>query len=306
MTPSHRDGCSPIRACTRTAQRTIEPVAFDCVRFIIVRSGSAILCSEFGTRQANVGDVVVVAAATLCGAEPEGSVTTTTLYLDRDYLVDQVFWRYAGQLTDRLHAKQFLDSRYADAAQILRLGEERAGVLMPWLDELAALSADGLLTERFYRAESLVLAILDLTVPNLKVTACWPAGAQSDAKCSRHYRGLALRDEARRGAKLLREDLERRWTLRDLAGTLHLSISQLDRVFVAGFGKPPIAYLTMLRAERMAHLLRATDLPVSAIARQVGWSDADFASRQFRRRVGVTPTRYRAMSQSGRRCAVPG
>lgn len=33
----------------------------------------------------------MLAANTLCGAEPEGWITTTTLYLDRDYVIDQVY-----------------------------------------------------------------------------------------------------------------------------------------------------------------------------------------------------------------------
>lgn len=57
----------------------IEPIAFDYVKFIIVRAGSALLFSEFGARHVNLGDVVVLAANTLCGAEPEGWVTTTGL-----------------------------------------------------------------------------------------------------------------------------------------------------------------------------------------------------------------------------------
>ncbi|WP_269779067.1 helix-turn-helix domain-containing protein [Propioniciclava soli] len=64
------------------------------------------------------------------------------------------------------------------------------------------------------------------------------------------------------------------------------------------FGKSPIAYLTMLRTERMAGLLRATDTPIAVIAREVGWGDPDFAARQFRRSVGVTPREYRAMIRS--------
>lgn len=126
--------------------------------------------SEFGTRHVNVGDLIVLAANTLCGAEPEGWVTTTTLYLDRDYVIDQVFWQYAEQFTDRLDAKAFLDARYAEPAQVVRLGEDRAGLLMPWLDELTALSADGLAPERFYRAQSLLFAILDVIVPRISVT----------------------------------------------------------------------------------------------------------------------------------------
>jgi len=68
-------------------------------------------------------------------------------------------------------------------------------------------------------------------------------------------------------------------------------------VFVDAFGKSPIAYLTMLRTEWMAGLLRTTDRPVAVIAREVGWGDADFAARQFRRSVWVTPSKYRAISR---------
>jgi AraC family transcriptional regulator len=31
-------------------------------------------------------------------------VTTTTLYLDRDYVIDQVFWQFAEHFTDRPRA----------------------------------------------------------------------------------------------------------------------------------------------------------------------------------------------------------
>lgn len=84
----------------------------------------------------------------------------------------------------------------------------------------------------------------------------------------------------------------------ELAQEVHLSKSQVGRVFVEAYGKSPIAYLTMLRAERMADLLRATDAPIALVAREVGWSDPDFAARQFRRSIGMTPSRYRAMTRS--------
>lgn len=67
------------------------PVAYDCVEVIFVRHGSAVLLSEFGEKPVTTGDVVMLGASTLCGSEPEGSITVTTLYLDRDYVIDQVF-----------------------------------------------------------------------------------------------------------------------------------------------------------------------------------------------------------------------
>jgi len=84
----------------------------------------------------------------------------------------------------------------------------------------------------------------------------------------------------------------------DLANEVHLSKSQVGRVFVEAYGKSPIAYLTTLRTERMAGLLRTTDAPIAVIAREVGWDAADFAARQFRRSIGVTPRRYRSLSRS--------
>lgn len=55
----------------------------------------------------------------------------------------------------------------------------------------------------------------------------------------------------------------------------------------------PAANPTMVRTERMARLLRSPLLPIKQIATLVGWADADFAARQCRRGLGVTPTTYR-------------
>ncbi|WP_460781629.1 helix-turn-helix transcriptional regulator [Microbacterium shaanxiense] len=290
----------PVRARTETFHRQVDPVAYDSVKFIVVRSGAARLFSEFGCQNVNVGDVVVLAANTLCGAEPEDWITTTTLYLDRDYVIDQVFWQYAAQFRTRHDASDFLDVHYAEPAQIVRIGEGRAGLLMPWLDELAALSLDGLAPEQFYRAQALLFSVLDLVVPSLKVTGRRESATQRTAVLPsqpRHRQFRPLRDEARHVAQLLSNDRARPWKIPELADEVHLSVSQIRRVFVDAFGKSPIAFLTMLRAERMAELLRSTDLLISSIANEVGWTDPEFAARQFRRSVGVSPSEYRRISR---------
>lgn len=290
---------SPILAKTQTAHAVIEPIAFDCVKFIVVRAGGSRLFSEFGTHHVSVGDVVVLAANTLCGAEPEGWVTTTTLYLDRDYVIDQVFWQYAAQFKDRLDASTFLDVHYAEPAQIVRIGQDKAGLLMPRLDELAMLSAEGLAPERFYRAQALLFGVLDVVVPFLTVTGDRTTMNQRSAVLPsqpRHRQFHPLRMEAHHTARMLLADLARRWKVDDLAEAAHLSTSQLRRVFTEAYGKSPIACLTMLRAERMAYLLKVTESPISVIAMSVGWGDPDFAAQQFRRSIGVTPSEYRRIS----------
>lgn len=109
-----------------------------------------------------LGDVPILAGSTLCGGEPEGHLTVTTVYLDPDSMIDQVFWQYVAVLSDRLHAQQFAETVCTEPAQVVRLGEVRAGMLMPWLDELVALSIDGPAPERFYRMQALLFTVVDV------------------------------------------------------------------------------------------------------------------------------------------------
>lgn len=283
-------------ARTESVYRRRDPIAYDCVKLIFVRAGSVILFSEFGERPAKVGDVVLLAANTLCGAEPEEWVTVTTLYLDRDYVVDQVFWQHAALLTDRLEAKDFIAARYTEPAQVLRLGEDRAGYLMPWLDELGRLSLNGPAPERFYRIQALLFAVLDVVSPFVQTTAVrqTPTQRKTTEPASLALRRFApLRAEARTAAGLLRDQPARRWTLHELAAAVHLSPSQLGRVFVEAYGATPMTYLMTVRAEHLARLLRDTNLPVEQAMAEVGWRSRGHAARLFRQAVGLTPTRYR-------------
>lgn len=266
------------------------------MKLIVIRHGSAILLSDFGQKPVTVGDVIALGANTLCGSEPEGSVTITTLCLDRDYVIDQVFWQYAELLADRMDAQDFADKLYSEPAQILHVGEDRAGILMPWLDELVGLSLDGPAPERFYRMQSLLFAVLDVLTPFVKTTPVRRSPTQRKATRSTSFsprRFGSLRAEARHAAEQLATRPERRWTLREIASAVHLSPSQLGRVFVDTYGKTPMTYLASLRAERLARLLRETDLPIEHAMREVGWHSRGHAARIFRQAVGVTPIRYR-------------
>lgn len=285
-------------ARTRTIRRPIGPVAYDCVRVIVVRDGSAFLFSEFGQQPIKSGDVVLLGANVLCGSEPEGHITVTTVYLDTDYVLDQVRWQYAGFVCDRLDAQGFADAIYSEPAQILRLGEDRAGMLMPWLDELVALSVDGDFVRHYLRIQALWFQVAYVIAPHITVSPVRISPSQRAhirPTLPRDRRFAPLRVEARRAAALLRENPARRWTLDDLAAEVHLSPSRLSSVFVEAYGKTPLAYLTMLRAEHLAKYLHETDLTVAAAMLRVGWHSRSHATRLFRQYVGVTPGHYRQM-----------
>lgn len=101
---------APFDASTATIHRPLGPLAYDCVKVIVVRDGSAFLFSEFGQQIVKPGDVILLGANVLAGSEPEGHITVTTIYLDTDYILDQVRWQYAAYLEDRLDAQEFAEA----------------------------------------------------------------------------------------------------------------------------------------------------------------------------------------------------
>lgn len=77
------------------------------------------------------------------------------------------------------------------------------------------------------------------------------------------------------------------------------------RRFQKAAGMSPLEYVHALRLERAKTLLETTELKLSELAEKVGYEDATFFSRLFRRAVGLTPAEYRRRFGSLRR-AVSG
>lgn len=284
-------------ARTQTVHRPVGPLAYDCVKLIVVRDGSAILFSEFGQKPVRPGDVILLGPHVLCGSEPEGRITVTTIYADTDYMIDQAFWQYASIMHDRLDAPGFVKEAFAEPAQIIRLGEHHTGLLMPWLDELVALSLDRE-GARFHRMQALWFAVIDRIAPHIRVTDHRISVSQRARTTPTHprvRRFAPTRAEAVAVREALANAIDRPWRLSELAESVHLSEKQLTRVFADTYGKTPLAYLTMLRVEEMARLLRETDLTIEQAGRQVGWRSRNRASEAFTQATGITPSRYRKL-----------
>jgi len=81
--------------------------------------------------------------------------------------------------------------------------------------------------------------------------------------------------------------------LDDLAAMARMSKRSFLRAFQAAVGKSPIAYLIQLRINRAAILLRTSRQSVTEIAYDVGFSDSNYFTRQFRQLVGISPRSYR-------------
>lgn len=90
----------------------------------------------------------------------------------------------------------------------------------------------------------------------------------------------------------------RDWKVSELARRSGTSRATLARRFAAEVGMAPHAYLTRLRMQEAAVLLRESDDGLAAIAARVGY-DSEFAfNRAFRRAMGVPPGLYRREGRS--------
>ncbi len=65
------------------------------------------------------------------------------------------------------------------------------------------------------------------------------------------------------------------------------------RRFQQATGMAPLEYVHTLRLEEAKQMLESGDTPVEGVANEVGYEDAGFFSRLFRRKVGLTPVQYR-------------
>lgn len=88
-----------------------------------------------------------------------------------------------------------------------------------------------------------------------------------------------------------------RFTVRELAVMAGLSVSHFAALFRRATGCGPREYQTRLRMLKCRQLLDTTDLPISTIARSVGYDDPFYFSRQFRSVHGVSATEHRSRAK---------
>ena len=107
-----------------------------------------------------------------------------------------------------------------------------------------------------------------------------------------HNRGGLSPKTLRRVQDHIAANLGQKVTNQALAEVAKLSPSHFARAFKDSQGVAPHRYILECRVKRTQELL-ATDLPLSEIAVEVGFSDQSHLTRWFREFVGVTPGSYR-------------
>jgi AraC-like DNA-binding protein len=91
----------------------------------------------------------------------------------------------------------------------------------------------------------------------------------------------------------IHEDPRAPWSVRRLSEVAGLSRTVFAERFSSSIGQPPMAYVSRVRLDRAARLLRGTTRPLSAIAHDVGYTSEFAFAAAFRRAYGVPPGRFR-------------
>ncbi|MDE6789246.1 MAG: substrate-binding domain-containing protein [Ruminococcus sp.] len=87
------------------------------------------------------------------------------------------------------------------------------------------------------------------------------------------------------------------WSIDNIADNLYLSKSYLQKIYKSYFGKSIIEEMIEFRIEKAKELLSKTNMTITDISKECGYSSYNYFVRQFKMSVGVSPSDFRADSK---------
>lgn len=103
-------------------------------------------------------------------------------------------------------------------------------------------------------------------------------------------------DKLRRVTELMAENLEQPLTAGELAGSVRLSVRQVERLFLRHLSSTPGRYYMTLRLERARQLLRQTNIPILEVALSTGFTSHSYFAQSYRLQFGRAPSDERRTS----------
>lgn len=123
------------------------------------------------------------------------------------------------------------------------------------------------------------------------------ASRQADEDAGAVYRPYSYSEQA---MKWIEDHYAEDFRLERLAEELHLSKFYLSRLFQRETGGSLSEYVLARRMKQACRLLETTSLSVERIADAVGYPNVSSFIRVFKKRLGETPLRYRAVNRPSR------
>lgn len=82
-------------------------------------------------------------------------------------------------------------------------------------------------------------------------------------------------------------------SVESLADQFQISVSHFNRIFKQSFQLNCKEYITTVRVEKAKEYLAGSELAVSEVGSKVGYPDATYFTKVFRKKTGMTPKEYR-------------
>jgi len=96
-----------------------------------------------------------------------------------------------------------------------------------------------------------------------------------------------------KACEYVRENFSRDLTLEDAASVVGISQYYLSKVFKQVKKMNFVDYLSLIRIEKAKELLKNPSLSINEVSSMVGYSDANYFSRVFKKIEKISPSDYR-------------
>ncbi|MBO7215074.1 MAG: helix-turn-helix transcriptional regulator [Clostridia bacterium] len=100
-------------------------------------------------------------------------------------------------------------------------------------------------------------------------------------------------DNIDRAIEFINDNYTEQFTLDFLSEKFHCSGNHFIKKFKEKTGYTPIKYLSIKKIEEAKRLLENTDMPINEIMERVGYLDASYFSKLFKKLVGYSPKSFR-------------
>jgi len=142
------------------------------------------------------------------------------------------------------------------------------------------------------RLESMA-RIVKMTTTSLNLTTLMPSLEPSAGSVGGIVKGGLASWQVRLVTRYIDDHLSERLAIHDLARSVALSTSHFGRAFRQTFGRTPMKHVRAVRLDRAKRLMRQTDLSLSEIALECGFSDQAHFTRRFRAATAAAPRSWR-------------
>lgn len=109
----------------------------------------------------------------------------------------------------------------------------------------------------------------------------------------RDLHDLRPNDAVQRAIGFMKEHLEKRTTLKEIASHVGYSASHFGQLFLHKTGYSPLHYFNQLKIQHACSLLDFSDLKIKEIAYRLGFYDPYHFSKVFLKQMGESPRTYR-------------